>query len=116
VGRILFAAGPPARKRYDRNPRAYIDGIDGRWTLARQDESKVIKIPHPQGPIWEAYDLAKDPLELDDLGESPDFAGLRARLLAWEEETRRVRLPHTQETGMPGREELEELQSFGYLH
>ena len=116
--RALFAASAPWRERYGGYPRHYVRGLEGRWTMIRRGSKKVIKIPHPDGPIWEGYDLVRDPSELEDVFEAePDraFGGLQEELLKWEARMR-VSRPETREAleGLDGKT-LEELRSLGYV-
>ncbi len=115
--RVVFAAAAPARQRYDNSPWSHVEGIDGRSTMARTAGAKVIKSPLQDSVRWEAYDLTEDPEELADLGTGEDFAGLRSRLLDWEESMRSWRPRRRAGTGVAiEAEDLEDLRSFGYLH
>ncbi len=128
--RTLFGAAAPARQRYARNPFIHAEGIDGRWTMARRSDRKLIKIPLGGGKEstnadWQAYDLKADPGEIRNLlapaqvhrlADWPaDLRELRSSLAAWEAEMKRTRhLPAARETDFdqPSRKRLE---SLGYL-
>jgi arylsulfatase A-like enzyme len=62
------------------NPRYYIPGPAGRWSAVSDGCHKLIRIPRPAGPQYEAYDLLDDPGETRDLGEAGLDAAVRARL------------------------------------
>lgn len=92
--RTVFSASAPKRRRYDRWPRIYIDGLEGRWKSARRDGLKVIKIPKSldrKDIEWEAYDLNADPGELANLWPDPRFKPLAEELLEWEKSMDRIR-------------------------
>lgn len=57
--RTLYAASSPARARY-RCPWLLVPGVEGRLTMALAGSRKLIRIPTPHGPKYEAYDLAVD--------------------------------------------------------
>jgi len=81
--RTVFAASAPSRERYRRNPWMFINGLAGRWSMARRNGIKLIRIPHPEGPHWQAYDLSRDPRELVDVYDSARFGALREELESW---------------------------------
>ncbi len=116
--RALFAASAPWRERYGRYPRSYVRGLEGRWTMIRKGSMKLIKIPHPDGPIWEGYDLFRDPSELASLLDtepSGAFGSLRKELLKWEERMKVSRpQPGDAIEGLDGKT-LEKLRALGYV-
>ena len=84
--------------------------------MARQGMHKLIRIPHPDADIWEAYDLRTDPGELHD--DAAVAAELQRPLADWH---RRMREHQQLRSERKGRrrmdsQTLEELRSFGYLH
>ena len=116
--RALFAASAPWRERYGRYPRHYVRGLEGRWTMVRRGAMKLIKIPHPDGPIWEGYDLVGDPSELVNIFETESagaFGVLQADLRRWEARMKAAR-PHPDDA-REGLDEktLEELRTLGYI-
>jgi arylsulfatase A-like enzyme len=114
--RVVFSASAPYRERYHLNPRIYVPGIDGRWTMALKNGKKLIKIPHPQHTILEAYDLRADPTELNQLEpESSGFQLLMAELRQWEEGVKQDRLKPRSGVGAIDAETKQQLQSLGYL-
>ena len=116
--RALFAASAPWRKRYGRYPRSYVRGLEGRWTMIRRGSMKLIKIPHPDGPIWEGYDLLRDPFELANVFDTEPagaFGSLRKELLRWEERMKDSRpQPGDSIEGLDGTT-LEKLRALGYV-
>ncbi len=123
--RTIFAAAAPARRRYSANPRIFIDGLHGRWTMARTRTRKLIKIPHPDGPIWEGYDLAADPREEHNLlvdtnsggaQSAQAFAQLRRRLTTWEKEMVRLRHVPTPLAKTIDQKTQKRLEALGYLN
>ncbi|MFQ5352163.1 MAG: sulfatase, partial [Candidatus Binatia bacterium] len=89
AARVLFAASAPARRRYDANPRQYLGGLHGRWTMALEGYRKLIRIPHPDADVYEAYDTARDPQETINLYSSGRFEDLRHALHDWEKRMER---------------------------
>jgi arylsulfatase A-like enzyme len=113
--RVLYAAGPPARKRYDENPRLSVGGLDGRWTMVRSDDRKLIRIPKEAGPTWELYDLARDPKELRNVYRFEEAAPLAGALRDWMNAIGSDR-PREAEPPRPlGRSTREALKELGYL-
>jgi arylsulfatase A-like enzyme len=49
--------------------RHYIDGIKGKWRMARTNEWKLICIPHPEKNIFELYNIKNDPNESNNIIE-----------------------------------------------
>jgi arylsulfatase A-like enzyme len=84
ASRTLFAASAPYRQRYSLWKRLEVRGLDGRWRAARHGDLKLIKIPTRDGALWEAYDLATDPGEENNLWPDKRFASLRAELEQWQ--------------------------------
>ena len=116
--RALFAASAPWRERYGGYPRHYVRGLEGRWTMIRRGSLKVIKIPHQDGPIWEGYDLARDPSEsVNILEDEPSGAlgSLQDELLKWEARMRVLRPKAGEAIEDLDEETLEELRSLGYI-
>ncbi len=127
--RVLFAAGPPRRKRYADYPRHYLDGLAGRWTAALSGDKKLIKIPQGQGAQWEYYDLERDAREQRPSPPAQDSAGalpfLQRELEKWEAEMRESRPRPARAQPVPGpaktpREDFEDsietqLRELGYL-
>ena len=128
--RILFGASAPLRKRYSNDPFVHMSGLDGRWTMARTAEQKLIKIPidGAAGRIraeWQAYDLSSDAGENRNLlarfqtsrpADWPDgLAKLRASLSAWEAEMDRTRhVPAAGQTRFK-KGDRRRLEALGYL-
>ena len=116
--RALFAASAPWRERYGRYPRSYVRGLEGRWTMIRSGNMKLIKIPHPDGPIWEGYDLLRDPSELANVFDTEPagaLSNLRKELLRWEERMKVSRpRPRDAIEDLDGKA-LEKLRALGYV-
>lgn len=117
-GRFLFAAGPPQRARYDRNPYSFVDGIDGRWTMVRRDGFKLIGVPHPDALRWQLYNLDVDPGEQSDRWSTEDEGRreeLSTALLAWQREMDDARPERNGDAPGLGHRTRQELRSLGYL-
>lgn len=115
--RTVFSVSAPKRRRYDRWPRIYVDGPEGRWKAARKSDLKVIKIPNPAvkgGAVWEAYDLSVDPAELNNLWPDARFEDLVSELTAWETSMDQVR-PGAGEAFEFDEQTQRELNALGYL-
>ncbi len=117
--RIVFAAGPPRRARYN-DPFVRLAGLDGRWTAARTERWKLIRVPEPSGASWRAYDLRADPEEMRPLRLAEAPAALQRALERWR--THRRSAPpagdgaKTSGAGAPlAAETIEELRALGYL-
>jgi arylsulfatase A-like enzyme len=86
--RTLFAEDnilkDPRLMEYERY-RVYLPGVEGKWRMARKGDWKLIRIPNPEGTIFELYNVAEDPLERTNLvEEKPEkLAELKAELDAW---------------------------------
>jgi arylsulfatase A-like enzyme len=73
-----FAESAPKRPLFSGQPRVYYDGNKGKWRMVRDDRWKLILIPHPDGDIFELYDLVSDPGETRNLYE--ELPGEAAKL------------------------------------
>jgi len=113
--RVVFAAGAPERARYGRSPFTFVGGPEGRWTMARRGSEKLIRIPHPDGPRWQAFDLDADPAELHADTASGDHEGLRRDLEAWGARMRVERAPAGAPPATFSDDQLEDLRALGYL-
>jgi arylsulfatase A-like enzyme len=80
-----FAESAPARPLFPQQRRVYFEGNRGKWRMMRTERWKLILIPHPDGDIFELYDLVSDPQETKNLyDELPGEAGkLWPALRAW---------------------------------
>jgi len=114
--RSTFAASAPARARYARNPWLFVDGAEGRWSMIKRDGLKLIRIPHPQAPHWQAYDLINDPHELINIYDPRRFSQLGEELDDWRRSVRRNTPDHDSAAAPPlGRPTREALRALGYL-
>ncbi|MFH1279318.1 MAG: sulfatase [Candidatus Eisenbacteria bacterium] len=95
------------------NPRWLVPGDEGKWRMVRLGDWKLIRIPAPEGALFELYDLAADPGETTNLaGSRPDVVANLTPLiddwLASIEEGETAELVVDQET-------LEGLRALGYI-
>lgn len=81
--RTVFAAGPPRRARYDRDPWLEMPGLEGRATMARSGRRKLIHLPRRGGGKWLAFDLDGDPGEVNSVYDAVRDAELQANLETW---------------------------------
>lgn len=83
----LMAFGESDFSLFSSNPRRYIDGIAGKWRIARSNRWKLILIPHPEENIFEFYDVQNDPGELNNLIDDPryeqEIASHKRALFEW---------------------------------
>ena len=80
-----FAESAPRRPMFPEHERIYFDGNRGKWRMLRTERWKLIRIPHPDGDLYELYDLVNDPDETENLFEElPGEAGKLVPVLeAW---------------------------------
>ena len=62
-----FAESAPYRRLFPEQTRVYYEGNLGKWRMIRTERWKLILIPHPDGNIYELYDLESDPGETVNL-------------------------------------------------
>ena len=68
-----FESSPLHEGFYKDRPRIYLTGPEGSWRGLRTEDWKLIKIPHPDGPQYELYDMTRDPAEEQNLATAqPD--------------------------------------------
>lgn len=83
----LIAFGENGYRVWSNNRRRYVEGIAGKWRIARTSTSKLIYIPHPEQDIFEFYDIATDPNEQNNLVDDPicsaEIQILKAALFEW---------------------------------
>jgi len=113
--RLLFAAGVPARDRYERNPWLAVAGVDGRWTMVRSGRRKLIRVPQAAGPTWQLYDLDVDPSEASDAYAPDTTIDLQTALEQWIERMRRARASTENASARLDRATRDELRQLGYL-
>lgn len=77
--------GETDRVFFPENPRRYVDGIAGNWKSVREGRLKLIEIPHPDGNLYELYDIVADPEEKANLYRTghPDAERLTVALRQW---------------------------------
>ncbi|HEV8376485.1 MAG TPA: sulfatase [Candidatus Polarisedimenticolia bacterium] len=96
------------------NPRFLIPGAAGRWSGLRKDSLKLIRIPRPEGPLHELFQLATDPGEASPLALEALPLGfqLQRELEIWTDDEQGAG-ESLDETLTP--EQRERLKSLGYL-
>lgn len=69
------------------NPCRYIEGLPGKWRIARTTRWKLIYIPHPESPVFEFYNLVNDLGETVNLIDEPEHEArietFKDALFAW---------------------------------
>ena len=120
--RALFAAGTPLRDKGARFAGLQVPGIDGRWSMVRRGDRKLVEIPTVSGSRFELYDLHSDPLELSDLNagfasdaQPRETAELRVLLQRWHAEMSRSRPAIEEPDKAAAAEDERTLRSLGYL-
>ena len=115
--RAVFAANAPYRARYHESPFSFVRGAAGRSTMIRLGTMKLIRVPRPEGPAWELYDLEADPRELRDAYRPAAHAPLAQRLERWiaEMESARSSGGIRRAPGLLDDDTERELRSLGYL-
>lgn len=114
--RTVFAAATPTRPHGIPFPRLTVKGLEGRWTMARRGDHKLVRIPAAGEPILELFDLAGDPGETQDLAAGdPVRSQLAAELERWHAEMNAIRSasPPTEEASRARDEKT--LRSLGYI-
>lgn len=67
---------------YKTRPRIFLSGPQGSWRGLRTEDWSLIKVPHPDGPHYELYDMASDPGETRNVAsELPEVLARQQRLL-----------------------------------
>lgn len=114
--RTVYAAGPPKRARYDRDPFIKMPGLAGRWSMAKQGNSKLIHIPEPGGATRLLFDLKQSPGEVNTVHETANSAKLMRMLDDWRERmsAASLGLPAAGNVGLDPATR-EELRQLGYL-
>ncbi len=96
------------------NPRYFIPGVRGRWSAVRRGALKLVTIPREPAPIYELFDLARDPTETVPAGLEgrAEGAALEGDLRTWTDagEGAGSDLEETL-----SEEQKERLRSLGYL-
>jgi len=95
------------------NCRGYIEGVAGKHTSVRTDNFKLIYIPKRPEPLYELYDLKRDPRETTNIvGENVAEADeLKRVLFRWLSRPRRPPTPREK----LGEETQKILKSLGYI-
>jgi arylsulfatase len=96
------------------NPRFFLSGAAGRWSGIRRGMEKIIRIPHPENPLQEAFDLSSDPGEDHPLlpGSIREGEDLARRLAGWTDYEEGAG-ESLEQSLTP--EQRERLKSLGYL-
>jgi arylsulfatase len=113
--RMVFAAGPPKRRRYGNDPWITVAGMEGRWTMAKRGRTKLLHTPRPEGDAWQAFDLGRDPREVDSIYDTRLHAGLRDGLMKWRADMLSDGGSETGDSASIDDRTREELRALGYL-
>jgi len=117
-----FAESAPYRRFFPEQTRIYYEGNLGKWRMIRTERWKLILIPHPDGNLYELYDLESDPGETENLydelpGEVGKLMPLLREWLARDPDRDRDRTAEEEEAiealDPAARQQLEAL---GYIH
>ena len=83
--RALLFAETDYQLIHSANPRYFLPGARGRWSAVRRGALKLVTIPREPAPLFELFDLTRDPGEAAPRGleDSPEAAALQSDLQAW---------------------------------
>lgn len=78
---FVFVEG--VEKHFKQHERIYVDGVKGKWRAIIIGAWKIILIPHPDGDIFELYNLKEDPGEENNLAETEEEKAeeMKARIM-----------------------------------
>ena len=114
----LIAFGENDYSLFTANPRRHVEGIAGKWRMARTKRWKLLFIPHPRAPVYEFYDLKNDPGENENLIDDPAYQTrikeLKKKLFSW------IKAEDLEKTDSPAVGDIHpatraRLKSLGYL-
>jgi arylsulfatase A-like enzyme len=114
-----FAENAPQRPQFPEQTRVHYPGNRGKWRMVRTERWKLIKVPHPDGDIYELYDLLEDPLETRNVfseleGQAAQLLPLLEAFLAADRAGNELGEPGEPEEGLDPAE-LEQLKTLGYI-
>ena len=117
-----FAESAPYRRLFPEQTRVHYEGNLGKWRMIRTERWKLILIPHPDGNIYELYDLESDPGETENLYEQlPGEVGkLMPLLREWlaRDPDRTADRTAEEEEALDALDPAarQELEALGYIH
>lgn len=117
-GRTLFAATTPLRAKGTPFDRLEVPGLAGRWTMALDDDTKLVRMPTRAGVGIEMYNLSRDPRELHDIAQqsADESRTLAAKVEAWSAAMDAARpAASSSPTRRQQRRDERALRSLGYL-
>jgi arylsulfatase A-like enzyme len=115
-----FAENAPFRHLFPEQARVYYEGNRGKWRMVRTERWKLLMVPHPQGDLFELYDLVSDPGETKNVYH--EYSGEAGKLLpllkAWLATDPERNSTASTEGDLEGLDPaaLQQLRAMGYVH
>lgn len=110
--RLCF--GETGENYFPQNTRREVPGIKGKWRWLRDEQFKMVYVPHEQTEEWRLFDLKTDPGETKDVASQyPEVtAKMKGQLLQWIKED--AMSNHSIESPLSP-EARDELKALGYV-